>query len=368
METRDGRVKAFSRWLLAAAAVVIIIAGMRAASDIIVLFLLALSIAIICLPLLAWLHRVHVPTTIAVAILIVIIIIAILGIGAIIGNSVRQIVHDLPTYQSHFQHILQETMQFAHKLGWNGSVKSLRHQINMGNASGLLTGFIKGFGGVVGDVFLIMLTLVFLLFEASAVPRKVASMSKKDQRHGSLEIFSSFVDSVQHYVFLKTVISLMLGVLVGLVLWGVGVRYALLWALLAFLLNFIPNIGAFLSAIPPVLLALLQGGWPMFGYAAGSLFVIHFATGNILEPVLFGERLGLSTLVVWVSLIVWGWVLGPIGMLLSVPLTMIIRIGFDTYPETRWLAVMLGPAPRPENENRLFVRLRRKVFGASPHE
>ncbi|MGH8126742.1 MAG: AI-2E family transporter [Gammaproteobacteria bacterium] len=349
------------RGLLALAALVVVIAGMRAASELIVLFLLALSIAIICLPLLSWLRGKNVPTMASVAILIVIIIVAILVIGAIIGNSVRQIVHDLPTYQSHFQHILQETMKFAHKLGWSGSLQSLRSKLNLGNASPLLTGFIKGFGGVLGDVFLIMLTLIFLLFEASALPRKLDSMPKKDQHHNSLEIFSSFADSVQRYVFLKTIISLALGILVALTLWGLGVRYALLWGLLAFLLNFIPNIGAFLSAIPPILLALLQGGWPLFGFTAGCLLVIHFVTGNIAEPVLFGERLGLSTLVVWISLIVWGWVLGPVGMLLSVPLTMIIRIGFESYSETRWLAVMLGPAPRPTTEHWLLGLVRRKL-------
>ncbi|MGH8226121.1 MAG: AI-2E family transporter, partial [Gammaproteobacteria bacterium] len=239
------------------------------------------------------------------------------------------------------------------------SLNGLRQQLNPDNAFALVARFFKSFGAVLTDGFLIVFTVLFLLFEATVLPRKFDIMPKTDREHRSLAIFGSFVESVQRYVFLKTVLSLALGILVSLVLWGLGVRYAPLWGLLAFLLNFVPNIGAFLSAIPPILLALLQGGWPLFGYTAGILFVIHFVTGNLIEPVLMGGRLGLSTLVVFVSLIFWGWVLGPVGMLLSVPLTMIIRIGFETNPETRWLAVLLGPAPEPEHETRLIALWRR---------
>ena len=202
-----------------------------------------------------------------------------------------------------------------------------------------------------GDGFLIVLTVLFLLFEASVLPGKLKMMHEASTDHRSVSVFTAFVDSMQRYVFLKTVLSIGLGTLVSLVLWGLGVRYPLLWGLLAFLLNFVPNIGAFLAAVPPILLALLQGGWPLFWYTGSVLFVIHFVTGNIVEPVLMGERLGLSTLVVFVSLILWGWVLGPVGMLLSVPLTMIIRIGLEAYPQTRWIAVLLGPAPSDGHAN-----------------
>ncbi len=351
-----------SRGLLAIAALVVIIAGMRAAADLIVPFLLAISIAIICLPPLAWMQRRRVPTILAVGILIIVIIAAMLGVGALIGDSISSFVQDMPAYQDRLQGVLQQLMKFAHRLDWNVTLGGLRHQLNPESAFSLVTRFFKSFGAVLGDGFLIVLTVLFLLFEASVLPRKFGTMPLQERRHRSLDVFSSFVDSVQRYVFLKTVISLGLGILVALVLWGLGVRYAMLWGLLAFLLNFVPNIGAFLSAIPPILLALLQGGWPLFGSTLGTLFAIHFTTGNFVEPVLMGERLGLSTLVVFVSLIVWGWVLGPVGMLLSVPLTMIIRIGLASSQETRWLAVLLGPAPRA-TEDPWILRLLKKHRG-----
>lgn len=355
MEKHEIRGAAAWRGLIAIAALVAIIAGMRAASDLIVPFLLALSIAIICLPPLYWMRQHRVPTWIAITVLIVIIVAGIIGVGALIANSIGNFVQDLPSYQDRLQGILQETMKFAHRLGWDVSLESLRHQLNPNNAFALVTRFFKSFGAVLTDGFLIVFTVLFLLFEATVLPRKFEVIPKTEREHRSLAVFVSFVESVQRYVFLKTVLSLVLGFLVTLVLWGLGVRYAPLWGLLAFLLNFVPNIGAFLSAIPPILLALLQGGWPLFGYTAGTLFTIHFVTGNFVEPVLMGGRLGLSTLVVFVSLIFWGWVLGPVGMLLSVPLTMIIRIGFESYPDTHWLAVLLGPPPAPERERRLVA-------------
>jgi len=352
------------RGLVAFAAVIIVIGGMKTASDLIVPFLLALSIAIICLPPLAWMQRHRIPTTLAVGILIVVIVAAMLGVGVLIGNSVGKFVQDLPGYQDRLQGVLGQIMALVHRLGWDVSPGGLKHDLNPNNAFSLVATFFRSLGSVLGDGFLIVLTVLFLLFEASVLPRKLNTMSSEERSHRSLDVFSSFVESVQRYVFLKTAISLGLGLFVALVLWALGVRYAMLWGLLAFLLNFVPNIGAFLSAIPPILLALLQGGWPQFAYVTGSLLAIHFTTGNIIEPVLMGERLGLSTLVVFVSLIIWGWVLGPVGMLLSVPLTMIIRIGFESNPQTRWLAVLLGPAPRPSSEHWLVAWIRRRFRNA----
>ncbi len=347
--------------LLAFAAIIVVIAGIRSAADLIVPFLLALSIAILCLPPLTWMQRRRVPVAIAVLVLVVVIVAGFIGVGFVIGHSIGSFVHDLPSYQSRFQGIMKSVLGWVHHLGWDISFTGLSQHLNPDNAFGFVTRFFSSLGHVLGDGFLIVLTVLFLLFEASVLPRKLKTMPEPSDDHRSVEVFGSFVESMQRYVFLKTVLSIGLGVLVSLVLWGLGVRYPLLWGLLAFLLNFVPNIGAFLSAIPPILLALLQGGWPLFWYSGAVLFAIHFISGNIIEPILMGERLGLSTLVVFVSLILWGWVLGPVGMLLSVPLTMIIRIGLESYPQTRWIGVLLGPAPPEPGRGNWVLKLWKKV-------
>ncbi len=133
------------------------------------------------------------------------------------------------------------------------------------------------------------------------------------------------------------------GLLVYFFLLIVGVDYPLLWAVLAFVLNYIPTIGSIIALIPPFLLAMVQLGFIDSIIVLAGYLTINTIMGNILEPKFMGKGLGLSTLVVFLSLVFWGWVLGPIGMLLSVPLTITIKIALDSSEETRWLAVMLGP-------------------------
>ncbi|MGH8161793.1 MAG: AI-2E family transporter [Gammaproteobacteria bacterium] len=365
METQDGRLRAAWRWLLAAAAFVVVIGGMREAAEIIVPFLLALSIAIIFLPPLIWMRRHRVPSTVAIIAIFVVVAIAMIGVGALIAHSIGEIIHDLPGYQDRVQVVSKQAFALAHQFGLNISFSHLQQRFSPNDVFGLVTHFFKSFGTMLGSGFLIAFLVVFLLFEAYVLPRKLQSIPLGERHHGSLDFFNAFVDSVQRYALVKTLFSLALGILVALVLWGLGVKYAPLWGMLAFLLNFVPNIGAFMSAIPPILLALLQGGWPLMAEAGGALIFIHFTTGNIIEPIFLGEQLGLSTLVVFISLIFWAWVLGPVGMLLSVPLTMIIRIGFESYPETRWMATLLGPPPAHDGRSRLRGWLQRLMPGRS---
>jgi AI-2 transport protein TqsA len=142
---------------------------------------------------------------------------------------------------------------------------------------------------------------------------------------------------------IKTWMSLATGIAVFIWLVIIGVNYAVLWGLLAFFLNYVPNIGSIIAAIPAVLLALIQLGLVKSIIVAGGFTVINLLIGNVIEPRFMGRGLGLSTLVVFLSLLFWGWVLGPVGMLLSVPLTMTAKIALDSRDETRWLAILLGP-------------------------
>jgi len=143
-------------------------------------------------------------------------------------------------------------------------------------------------------------------------------------------------------------IRLSTGIAIGIWLWLLEIDYALLWALLAFLLNYVPNIGSIIAAIPAVLLALIQFGMGASLITALGYAVVNLVIGSFIEPKFMGRGLGLSTLVVFLSLVFWGWVLGPIGMLLSVPLTMILKIALQSNDDTRWIAIILGSGP-PKN-------------------
>jgi predicted PurR-regulated permease PerM len=143
---------------------------------------------------------------------------------------------------------------------------------------------------------------------------------------------------------IKTVMSLLTGILIACWLWLFGVPYAGLWGMLAFLLNYIPNIGSIIAAIPAVMVAWLDLGLLVSVAASIGYIVVNMGVGNILEPRVLGRGMGLSALVVFCSMIFWGWALGPIGMLLSVPLTMTARVAFEGFEDTRWLGTLLGDA------------------------
>ena len=138
------------------------------------------------------------------------------------------------------------------------------------------------------------------------------------------------------------------GLVIFIWLWVLGVDYAILWGLLSFLLNFIPTVGSFIAAVPAVLLALVQLGILHAGLTLSGFVLVNLVMGNVIEPRWMGRGLNLSPLVVFVSLVLWGWVLGPVGMLLSIPLTIMVKIALENQPESRWISIMLGGAPTLE--------------------
>jgi predicted PurR-regulated permease PerM len=197
-------------------------------------------------------------------------------------------------------------------------------------------------GTVLSDSLLITLTVIFILAEANSFPTKLKQVLRNPER--DLPLFTRFTTNMNRYIAIKTSVSIATGVVVTAILWILNVDFPLLWGLLAMLLNFIPTIGSIIAAIPPVMLAIVQAGPATAGAVAASFFLINMVMGNMVEPRFMGRGLGLSTLVVFLSLVLWGWLLGPIGMLLSVPLTMTAKIALEANPETSWIAYLLGPA------------------------
>ncbi len=199
---------------------------------------------------------------------------------------------------------------------------------------------LSGLGAALTDGFLILLTVIFILFEASSMPRKIKLALENPEK--SFSQFSRITSSVQGYLVIKTAVSLLTGLSITLWLLFLDVDYPVLWGLLAFMLNYVPNIGSIIASVPAFLLAFIQHGISsallvILGYA-----VVNVVVGNIIEPRYMGKQLGLSPLVVLLSLVIWGWVLGPVGMLLSVPLTMIVKIALEATEDLRWVAIMLS--------------------------
>ncbi len=204
--------------------------------------------------------------------------------------------------------------------------------------------------GVLTNTVLILITIIFILIEVSGFPIKLRAALGETEGASAFETLSSFSEDVRRYIGIKTLVSLGTGALVAGWLAYLGVEYPLLWGLLAFVLNYIPTIGSYIAAVPGVLFAYLQLGPGTALAAAIGYLVVNTLMGNVIEPRVMGRGMGLSTLVVFVSLVFWGWVLGPVGMLLSVPLTVILKRALELQESTRWIGVLLGPELAPVQE------------------
>ncbi len=169
--------------------------------------------------------------------------------------------------------------------------------------------------GAMASIVLLVMTVIFMLFEVRHLPYKLRFALNNPRLH--IAGLHRALKGVTHYLALKTLISLWTGLIVWLGLLAMGVQFALMWGVLAFLLNYVPNIGSAISAIPPMLQALLFSGIYEVPVGRALFLVVHMVLGNMVEPRMMGHRLGMSTLVVFLSLLVWGWLLGPVGMLLS---------------------------------------------------
>jgi len=335
MEARHG-----ASTLIAGAALVIIIAGMQAAASLLVPLLLAIFIAIICLPPLHWLMAHRVPTGLAVLLITVGLVLLGLLVAGFAGASVADFSQNLPRYQSRLQAMTAELLTWLSGLGISLSSQLILDSLNPAAAMGLAGQLLSGIGNALTNTFLIVLTVIFLLFEAVALPHKWVLLG---EHAPSTEALGHFMQSVNQYLAIKTAVSLATGTAIAAWLAVIGVDYPLLWGLLAFLFNFVPNIGSIIAAVPALLLAVVQIGPGAALSAAVGYAVVNVIMGNVVEPRFMSHGVGLSTLVVFISLVFWGWVLGPVGMLLSVPLTMIVKLALEAREDTRWIAVLLGP-------------------------
>ena len=332
--------------LIKLAMLVIILAGIRAASDILVPLLLAAFFAIVLNPLVTILMRRGLRRGLAITLVITVIFIVILLLGAILASSMSEFSDLYPQLRTIMEKKMAVVQHLAASIHLNISTDALVQRFDPNTVMNLASVALSGFSGAMTNTVLLILTVVFMLFEVHHLPYKMRnSFVNPKIRIAGLH---KALKGVTHYLALKTLISLITGIAVWLTLYLLDVKFALLWGVVAFILNFIPNIGPIIAGIPPFLQALLLNSVFDAAMVAALFTAIHMVFGNMLEPRIMGRGLGLSTLVVFLSLIFWGWLLGPVGMLLSVPPTIITKILMETTPGGSRLAIMLGTGrPKP---------------------
>ncbi len=319
------------------ASVVIVLAGVKLAAVIIVPFLLSVFLAIILAPLFEWLKNRGLPDAFSIVV-VMLVFIGLLGmVTVLVGNSVQDFNNNLPIYEAKLSQSMNEMILFLEGFGIDLPNEELFKAFDPKTTMKYIAGTLKNFGSIITNSFMIILMVIFMLLEMSHFQDKFRITDRESMQH-----MQEIADKIKHYMLLKTAISMVTGIIVSLMLMLVGVDYYILWGLVAFLLNFIPNIGSIIAAIPAVLLAVVQFGVGTAALIAIGYVVINIVFGSIIEPKIMGKGLGLSTLVVFLSLIFWGWLLGPIGMLLSIPLTIMVKIALDVQPNTKWIATLLA--------------------------
>jgi predicted PurR-regulated permease PerM len=313
------------------AAVIVIVYGLQMAKVVLVPFLIAAFLALITVRPMLWMQRHRVPAILGALIIVCAMMLVLFLVGAIVGTSVAEFTAALPSYQQRLDVIVQGILKFvAETLNSDESLQSLSDMIDPGWAMGLAASILNGLKDVLTNIFLIFFTIIFIVEAAFG------------RSAHSLEAPRVFLSNLGRYLGIKTLVSMATGMTAGVLTWAIGLDFPLLWAMLAFLLNYVPTIGSIIAAVPAVLLALVQLGAPEATATVIGFVGINVLFGNFIEPRLMGYGVGISPLVVFIGLVLWGWVFGPVGMLLSVPLTMTLKLALESDERTRWMAILLG--------------------------
>ncbi len=333
---------------------VILVGAMIVSKVILIPLMMSSIIAIMCLGPSHWLMDKGFPAWMATSVVIIALVLVCFISLVLIENSIGDLKKNIPEYSEKFKQLADHFVVFAGSKGIHLDDQLFNNIIKPESVMKYAAVFFQGLSSLLANGFLILLTVFFILAESSGFAGKIAKIPGDYETR--LEHLKKFSSGVQEYMLIKSAVSFLTGTLVTIILLVIGVDYPLLWGMMAFGFNFVPNIGSIIAAIPAVLLAVIQLGPADAGLVAIGYLAVNIVVGNFIEPHFMGKKLGLSTLVVFLSLIFWGWVLGPVGMLLSVILTMKVKIALDSNESTRWLGMLLGS----NSEEKIVASLRSK--------
>jgi AI-2 transport protein TqsA len=336
--------------LFALACATIVLYGMRYSRSILAPILLAMFVVMGLSPVLHWLKRRGVPSWTAIVIVLVgFLIVGALVVGAI-ATSLGQINAKVPVYQENLTRIASDLQSWAADRGVDISGIT-GNVLRPDKVIGWVTSSVRLLISLLSDAFLMVLIVAFMIAEVYAFPRKLQDDLLLGPRLG--QAFYNFATVTRTFLFTLTWLNILTAIFSGIVYYAFGVDFALLWALLFFLLSFIPNIGFVLAVIPPFFVTLLEYGFTRAAIVVAIIIVINGFVNNAIAPRFMGQRTGLTPLAVLLSLVLWGWVLGPIGALMAVPLMLMVKLlFFESYESTRTLSTLISPSERKKGKAR----------------
>jgi AI-2 transport protein TqsA len=329
---------AFGRVLLVLAATVVVLAGIRLGAPILNPILFAVVFALLLSPVYSWLKRRGLPAPLALLIMLVGLTIVLVGLFVFLSVSIGRFTGRLDFYATQLKEITNEFQILLDRLGL--SAAGLSNVVDSSAIMGALGAVLSGVAGFLGDLFLILMITVFLIGEGPAIMNRLWSSTAQD----SPQVAGVMV--VGQYVVrqfgLRALINIITGTGVTVFLLILGVDFAVLWGILTFFLSFVPYIGLVLAAVPAVVLALAEFGLGRAALVIAGMIVIDSLVENVLSPMMMGHGLSLSPTVVFLAFTFWIWLLGAPGAFLAIPITIFVAVMLGTYPETRWLANLMG--------------------------
>ena len=329
--------------LMVLAAAAIVGGAIKLAAPVVAPFLVAACIAVAVQPIFRWVHQSRIPDVGAIVISLLVVIGLLAGVGALLVVALANLSGSAAQYlaslhQLQFQTTIWLEAHHQHALAQSLYGSRLDTLLQEGT-----TYLVMGLPTVLSTVATVLLLIVFMLLEVTTMPKRVRAALGWSP--STFSDFSRTMGEIQRYLSVKTATSAATGICCGLWCWACGVPNPALWGLVTFALHYVPTVGSLVAAMPPVFLALTAFGVGRAGVVAAGLAAFSMAIGNIIEPNALGRSLSVSPLIVLVSMFVWGWLLGPIGALLSVPLTLIAKIVLWNTSDLHWVAVLLGPTP-----------------------
>jgi predicted PurR-regulated permease PerM len=321
------------------------LAGVQATAWLIAPLFLALVIVIALHPVRCRMRRHGWPGWAATLALVVAVYGLLVGFALVLMVSLAQLRAELPTYAGNAQNILTGISDTLQRLGvGSAQAQAMTGTLNTGNLLGAVDAALSGLTSALWSVVLLAVLLLYLSLEASGAGARLASIAV--DRGEVAAALGAFATGTRRYLVVTTVFGLIVAVIDTVALALLGIPQPILWGVLAFITNYIPNIGFFMGLIPPALLALLVGGWPLLVWVVLICCVVNFVLQSLIQPRVVGDSVGLSPTVTFVSLVFWAWIVGPLGALLAVPLTLLTKaLLVDIDPRARWADAWLRAQP-----------------------
>lgn len=327
----------------------VIIAGIKMASQIVVILFLAIFISSIFSTLLNVLQKKNIPRIFSYFIILLIVTTIGLMLAYVINISLNDFITNLPAYEEKFKTMVLNSIHYVENLGLKIDKVKIMETLNFSSFFGFTTNIIGSIGTFLSKFLLVIIGVAFILAESKSFQIKLRVIFRNNAK--KLEHFNLFSFNIQKYFVVKSFTSFFTGFIITIVLLFFGVDYPVLWGVIAMLFNFIPVVGSIIASIPAILLSLMNLDLNITIWVIVLYVIINISISNILEPKLMGKELGLSPLIIFFSLIFWGWTLGIVGMFLAVPITMTLKIAFDSNTSTHWIGILMSDLSRKRDRD-----------------